>query len=120
MVPAVVGAGKLGRAEMRKVLIFFCGTLFGGGLVSFGFNYHVVYANQGLVVVPKDQAGLNDLYADIRNWRPSDWQAHPRLLRSLVAHGHSDLISLPGGDSPRDLLRKFSNAEKENEELQLQ
>ncbi|HEX4073536.1 MAG TPA: hypothetical protein VHX68_20320 [Planctomycetaceae bacterium] len=118
--PAVVGAGEQGPAEMRKVLIFFCGMIFGAGLISFGFNYHVVYANQGLVVVAKDQAGLNDLYTDIRNWKPSDWQAHPRLLRSLVAHGHSDLISLPGGDSARELLRKFSNAEKENEELQLQ
>jgi hypothetical protein len=104
---------------MRKVLIFFCGMMFGGGLISFGFNYHVVYANQGLVVVPKAQAGLNDLYADIRNWKPSDWQAHPRLLRSLVAHGRGDLIGLPNGDSVRELLRKFSNAEKEDDDLQL-
>jgi hypothetical protein len=104
---------------MRKVLIFVCGMLLGGGVVCFGFKYHIVYSKQGLVLVPKDQAGLNDLYADIRNWKPADWQAHPRLLRSLVAHGRSDLIGMPTPDSLRDLLRRFSNAEKEDDQLQL-
>jgi len=93
--------------------------IFGGGLVCFGFNYHLVYANQGLVLIPKEQAGLGDLYADVRNWKPADWQAHPRLVRSLVAHGRSDLISLPNADSLHDFLRKFSNAEKVDDDLQL-
>jgi hypothetical protein len=104
---------------MRKVLIFFSGMLFGGGLVCFCFNYHVVYANQGLAVVPKDQAGLADLYADVRNWKPADWQAHPQLVRSLVTHGRSDLMGLPNADSLRDFLRKFSNAERPDDDLQL-
>lgn len=104
---------------MRKVLIFFCGMILGGGLVCFAFNYHVVYANQGLVLVPKDQAGLGEMYADVRSWKPGDWQAHPRLVRSLVAHGRSDLMGLPNPESLRDLLRKFSNAEKVDDDLQL-
>jgi hypothetical protein len=104
---------------MRKLLVFFCGMIFGGGLVCFGFNYHLVYANQGLVLIPKEQAGLGDLYADVRNWKPADWQAHPCLVRSLVAHGRSDLISLPNADSLHDFLRKFSNAEKVDNDLQL-
>jgi hypothetical protein len=116
-VAADVG-NRAGR-DMRKVLIFVSGMMFGAGLVAFGFNYHVIYANQGLVLVPKDQAGLNDLYADVRTWKPTDWQAHPRLLRSIVAHGRSDLIGLPSSDSLRTLLRKFSNAEKEDENVQL-
>jgi hypothetical protein len=105
---------------MRKLLIFFFGMIFGGGLVCFGFDYHVVYANQGLVLIPKEQAGLGDLYADVRNWKSADWQAHPRLVRSLVAHGRSDLIGLPNSDSLHDFLRKFSNAENVDDgELQL-
>jgi hypothetical protein len=104
---------------MRKLLLFFCGMLFGGGFVGFAYNYHVVYGNQGLVVIPKDPASLGDLYADVRSWKPADWQAHPRLVRSLVTHGRSDLMGLPNADSVRDLLRKFRNAEKPDEDLQL-
>jgi hypothetical protein len=111
---------KRAGSRMRKLLIFFCGMLFGGGLVFFAFNYHVVYGNRGLVVIPKDQAGLGDLYADVRSWKPADWQAHPRLVRSLVVHGRSDLIGLPNADSVRDMLRRFSNAEKPEDDLQLQ
>jgi hypothetical protein len=104
---------------MRKLVLFFSGMLFGGGLVAFAFNYHVVYSNQGLSVIPKDQAGLGDLYVDVRSWKPADWQAHPRLVRSLVTHGRGELIGVPNADSLRDMLRKFSNAEKPDDELQL-
>jgi hypothetical protein len=104
---------------MRKFLIFFCGVLFGGGLVCFAFNYHIVYSNQGLAVVPRDQAGLVDLYADVRSWKLADWQAHPRLVRSLVTHGRGELIGVPNADSLRDMLRKFSSAENINDDLQL-
>ena len=110
---------KRARVAMRKLLIFFSGMLFGAGLVCFAFNYHVVYGNRGLAVIPKDQAGLGDLYADVRSWKLADWQAHPRLLRSLVTHGRSDLIGQPNADSLRDMLRKFSNAEKLDDDLQL-
>jgi len=104
---------------MRRLLLFFCGMLVGGGLVCFGFNYHVVYSSQGLVLVPKAQPALNELYADIRTWKPADWQNHPGLARSMVANGRSELMGMPGTESVHDLLRKFSNAEKADDELQL-
>ncbi len=104
---------------MRKLLLFICGMFVGGGFVCFAYNYHVVYSNKGLSVIPRDQAGLGDLYVDVRSWKPVDWQSHPQLVRSLVTHGRGELIGLPNADSLRDLLRKFSNAEKPDDELQL-
>ncbi len=104
---------------MRRLFGFFLGMIVGAGLVLFSFKYHVVYTNDGLVLVPKKQAALGDLYADVRNWKPIDWQAHPELVRSLVAHGRGDVIGSSATDSLRDMLRRFNNAEKIDNETQL-
>ena len=105
---------------MRKVLLFLVGMLFGAGLTSAAFNYHVVHTSDGLIVVPRKHAGLVDLYADVRNWKSSDWQAHPELVRSLVARGRGDVVSPTTNEFLHDLIRKFDNAERLDEERQLE
>jgi hypothetical protein len=105
---------------MRKLWVFLFGILVGGGLVGFGFKYHVVYTNDGLVLVPKQQATFADLYVDIRSWKQSDWQAHPELARSLVTHGRSDLLGGPASEFLRDTLRKFGNAEKVDDDFRME
>jgi len=97
---------------MRKLLLFFVGMFLGAGLMTFAFKYHVMYSKDGMVLIPKQQAGLSDLYVDVRNWKPSDWQAHPAFVQSLVAHGRSDLIAAPANDLLHDLMRKMDKAEK--------
>jgi hypothetical protein len=104
---------------MRKLLLFFMGMIVGAGLVSFAFKYHVMYSKDGLVVIPKSQASLSDLYVDVRNWKPADWQAHPDFVHSLVAHGRSDLIAAPANDFLQDLSRKMEKAERPDQDSRL-
>jgi hypothetical protein len=101
---------------MRKLLLFLFGMIVGGGLMWFAFRHHLVYAKDGLTVVSKRQASLSELYVDIRNWKPADWQAHPQLVYSLIASGRNDLINAPSSDLLREMLRKFGNAEKERDD----
>ena|SRR5579862_8975598 len=105
---------------MRRLLIFFLGMIVGGGLVGFGFKYHVLYTNKGVVLIPKAPASLASPYADVRNWRPSDWQAHPELTHAVVAHGRGDLISQGSNDFLREFLRKAGSAEKIDDDKLLQ
>jgi hypothetical protein len=104
---------------MRKLLLFVMGMFVGAGLMTFAFKYHVMYSKDGLVLIPKSQAGLSDLYVDVRNWKPSDWQGHPDFVRSLVSHGRSDLIAAPANDLLHDLKRKLDKAEKPDDDSRL-
>jgi hypothetical protein len=97
---------------MRKLLLFVMGMIVGAGLMTFAFKYHVMYGKDGLVVLAKQQPGLSDLYVDVRNWRPTDWQAHPELVHSLMAQKRTDLIPAPDNDLLHDLIRKMDKAEK--------
>jgi hypothetical protein len=96
------------------------GMIVGAGLMSFAFKYHVMYAKDGLVLIPKKQASLSDPYVDVRSWKFSDWQAHPDLVQSLMANGRSDLISGPATDLLHDLQRKMDKAEKPDDDSRIE
>ncbi len=97
---------------MRKLLLFVTGMMVGAGLMGFAFKYHVMYAKDGLVLIPKQQAGLSDLYVDVRNWKPTDWQAHTELVHSMMAQKRTDLMPAPDNDFMHELIRKMDKAEK--------
>jgi hypothetical protein len=99
---------------------FMMGMIVGAGLMSFAFKYHVMYAKDGLVLIPKKQASLSDPYVDVRSWKFSDWQAHPDLVQSLMANGRSDLISGPATDLLHDLQRKMDKAEKPDDDSRIE
>jgi hypothetical protein len=102
--------GVEGKDAMRKLWIFLFGFLLGSGSVWFAFTHHVVNTRDGLILVPKQQAGLADLYADVRSWKPADWKAHPQLVQSLIARGRSDVI----GAAATEWLPKLGNADKDD------
>jgi hypothetical protein len=102
---------------MRKLLLFVVGMIVGGGMVCFAFEYHVVRTQNGVVLIRKKPAGLGDQYVDVRNWRPSDWQAHPQLVEAVVANGHGDLIGPSSNELLHDLLHKFGNAERTDDQI---
>jgi hypothetical protein len=105
---------------MRKLLLFLIGMFVGAGLMTFAFKYHVMYSKEGLVLIPKKQASLSDLYVDVRNWKPADWQAHPDFVQSLAAHGRSDLIAAPANDFLHELSRKMDKAEKPDDDFRVE
>lgn len=89
---------------MGKVIAGVVGLVLGAAGVLFSYNYHVVRAEKEWLCVPRKQAGLSDVYADIREWRPGDWQEHGELVRSLVAHGRGDLVVAPAARNMLDDL----------------
>jgi hypothetical protein len=74
IIAAIVGFGVLGAA---------------GCWVS---GHHVVRVEDGVLVLEKRVRTWGDSYADVRGWRPADYDARPELKRTLIEQGHRDLL----------------------------
>jgi len=103
----------------RNSLLLLVGMIIGGGAIGFAFNYHLVQSSDGFMLVPKKHASLSCLYADVRTWKPEEWQANPELVQSLVAKGRTDLIGEQATDLMHDSLQRFKYAEKPREEFRM-
>ena len=101
---------------MRRFFAALFFTALGGGLVYFAFTYHVVFAAEGLLLVPKHQASLADTYADVREWTVTEWQDHGLLARSLAKHGRTDVIVEPAANTMlRDFFDGFRGTQPDRE-----
>lgn len=99
---------------MRRFAGFFIGLILGSGSVFFLYNYHVVRAQEGFILIPKPANSLTDPYCDIREWKGAEWEKHAPLAAALVAHGRSDLVVAPAtSEILRDTLKKFGSASKD-------
>ena len=99
---------------MRRFAGFFVGLILGAGSVLFLYNYHVVRAGEGFLLIPKPQNALTDPYCDIREWKVAEWEKHAALAGALAAHGRGDLVVAPASsDVLRDALKKFGSAGKD-------
>ena len=77
---------------MRRLSALLFGIAFGGGLVYFGFNFHLVRANDGWLMVPRTAVALDDACVDIRQWDFNDWRKHPKLSRDMLKAGYGNRI----------------------------
>lgn len=84
---------------MRRFYGFLLGLVIGGTSVYVAYQYHLVRTADRLLVVPKVQPSLIDMYADIRKWGIEDWKKHPALARHLVAAGHGKQITQTSTDN---------------------
>jgi len=106
---------------MRRFTGVLVGFILGAGSVLFLYNYHVVRAAEGVLVVPKPLNSLADPYCDIREWKAAEWEKHTALAGALVAHGRSDLVIAPASSEIlKDVLKKFGSAEKDNHDSRLE
>lgn len=87
---------------MRRFYGFLLGLVIGGTSVYVAYQYHLVRTPDRLLVVPKVQPSLIDLYADIRKWQLEDWKKHSALARHLIASGHTNLITQTATDNVVD------------------
>lgn len=95
---------------MRHLFLLLLGITIGAGGMYFAFRYHVVRAEEGVLLVPRHNATLTDAYADVRAWDAAEWQKHPDLIRSLVARGRGDLIVEPlSRNLIENLFRQFTD-----------
>ncbi|MEX0701891.1 MAG: hypothetical protein WD069_07325 [Planctomycetales bacterium] len=91
----------------RLIGILFSAAL-GGGLVYFSLQYHLVRADEGFLVVPKRNAAFSEIYVDVREWSPLEWERHPALVEGLVRHGRGDIVRTSAGRSLfRGLFDRF-------------
>lgn len=77
---------------MGRFFVFLLGVAVGAAGMFGGMNYHLVKASDGIHVVPKVTAELEDAYVDIREFDKEDWDEHRSLAIALVKAEKSDLI----------------------------
>lgn len=77
---------------MRRIIAALIFMLMGAGGMYVAFEYHIVQSREGWLFIPKSQAGLQDTYADIREWQATTWKNHPLLAQSLIQNGKGNLI----------------------------
>jgi len=80
---------------------FLFGILVGGGAVYGAMTYHVIYARDGIHLVPKLHAGLGDTYVDVRSFDLGDWQSHKSLAAALIQADKAYLLE----DAAKNQLR---------------
>ncbi|QDU57991.1 hypothetical protein [Aeoliella mucimassa] len=77
---------------MGKLYNFILGVVVGFGLYHATFNYHLMYADDGLHLIAKQPPRFSDLYVDVRGYSLSDWAAHPELLLAVEKAGKRHLV----------------------------
>ncbi len=85
---------------MRRLFWLFVGVVVGGAGILTAVNFHIVKADGGLELVPKQTLGLSDTYVDIRKFSAADWVTHKQLAADMVAAKQHHLI----GDSAKESL----------------
>ncbi len=75
---------------MRRMYGFIFGIGLGALACLGAMNYHVVRAQDGFHLVPKQQAGLGQAYVDTRQFNATDWTEHPELVASLRADNENE------------------------------
>jgi hypothetical protein len=87
---------------MSRLSSFVLGLVVGGAAVFTGLKYHVVRADDGLHLIPKQTAELHEVYVDIREFGPSDWAEHPELAAAILKSGEEELLQ----DAARDVINQ--------------
>ncbi|TWT87867.1 hypothetical protein [Stieleria varia] len=77
---------------------FLAGMVCGAAILFVAMHYHVVRGNNGVVLVPKIQNNLSDIYTDIRNFELQDWRSHKPLAAAIMRSNQADLMQ----DSARE------------------
>src|SRR4051812_1235967 len=62
----------------------------GWGLAALAL--HIVRTPERVVVIPKNQLGIRDIYADTRTWTPADLPKHADLVQRLVQAGKAESL----------------------------
>lgn len=83
---------------------FLLGLILGAAAVFGGLKYHVVYADDGVHFVPKIYATFDEIYVDIRDFKPADWGEHKALGAALLKAGKVDLIEESAANQLRESL----------------
>jgi hypothetical protein len=93
---------------LRRISVFIIQFSLGAAAMFAAFSYHVVRSDDGFLLVPRHQAGIDRAYVDIRKWTVGDWVANRDVAQALIDHGRTDLIKpLNPGQVLEDVLRQL-------------
>jgi hypothetical protein len=54
-------------------------------------SHYFIRTDEGMVVLEKRYITLANTYVDVRGWAVSDFEAHPRIEKALVAQGYAEV-----------------------------
>jgi hypothetical protein len=91
----------------RRVITFVCGVLTGGAVLYFLLGYHILHAQDGLHLVPKQKAQLTETYVDIRAYGIAEWAQHPDLAADVLQAGKQELIEGASQNALRNSLDRL-------------
>jgi len=86
---------------------FVFGVFVGATLMFVALKYHVVRTKEGVQLVPKLTANFSEIYVDVREFGPDDWNQHRALATALVSAQKTDVIKDTSSDQ---LLEQAQNA----------
>jgi hypothetical protein len=92
-----------------KLYNFVLGVVVGFFLYHAATNYHLVYANDGVLLVAKVQPRLAESYVDVRSFTPADWVSHPQLAVDLQQAGKGHVITGAAADAVNNAVEQGIN-----------
>ena len=91
---------------MGKLYNFLLGVVVGFGLYHAAFNYHVVYAKDGLHLVKKGKPRLSEAFVDVRDFDAQQWLAHPDLVLDIQRAGKEGILKQAAGDVAQEAIEQ--------------
>ena len=70
---------------MTRLFYLVAGFVVGAACVIVSLKYHILQTADGLTMVPKQSASLQETYVDIRKFGIADWMEHRTLAAALIA-----------------------------------
>jgi hypothetical protein len=77
---------------MSRISSFFAGFVVGAATLFIAMQFYVVRAKDGMHLIPKLAAKLENPYVDIRSFTLSDWQNRQPLAVAIMKANQGDLM----------------------------
>ena len=85
---------------MGRLTAVIFGVILGGAGVYSAHEYHIVRAKGEFLLVRKKIPTWKDIYVDVREWSPREWNAHRDLAQNMATAGHSRHIIRAPNEGP--------------------
>ena len=89
---------------MRCFVSFVAGLIVGAAAVFTSLKYHIVWANDGIHMIPKISAQFAETYVDIRHFDLGDWSEHQFLAMAIARDEKAYLLENGAIDSFRQAV----------------
>lgn len=78
---------------MGKLYMLLLGMVIGFGICMVAMTYHIVYANDGVHLIAKIPARLEQPFVDLRGMSPQELAENPKLVAAIHAAKKDHLLA---------------------------